>query len=95
MKYLVNGTLRPERTREDLLARIGTGSVSDEAWDLVRRGVITAHGYKVGERPGFVLVVECESDGTLKTVMSSIPLVRDGWFHIEVDPLSPFVSDIR
>ena len=57
MKYLVNGTLRPTRTREELLERLKKKSLSRAAWTLIEKGVITEHGYKTGERPGFVFVM--------------------------------------
>ena len=95
MKYLVNGTLHPEKTREELLAKIGDGLLADVTWDLVRRGVITEHGFKTGRRPGFVLIVKGESEEGVQEEISKIPLLQKGWFDIEIDPISPFVSDIR
>jgi hypothetical protein len=54
MKYLISGTLRPERTREELGAKIKDKVISDEAWELVRKGVISEHGFKIGRRPEFI-----------------------------------------
>jgi len=50
MKYLVNGTLSPEKSREALLAEMAGRTLSDEAWELVRTGVISERGYKIGAR---------------------------------------------
>jgi hypothetical protein len=94
-KYLVTGTLRPEQRREDFVARITGHTVSDEAWELMRSGSITAHGYKIGRRPGFIVVMDSESEEAARAAVAKFPLVADGWFDIEVDPISPFVSDIR
>ena len=95
MKYLVNGTLHPEKTREELLGEIGDRGLSDEAWDLIRQGVITEHGYKIGRRFGFILIVRADSEEAAQGAISKIPLLQKGWFTIEIDPISPFVSDIQ
>lgn len=95
MKYLINGTLRPERTRADLLAKIENEPLDDEAWELVRKGVITEHGFKIGQRPGFFLIMEGDSEAAVQAAVANIPVLREGWFDIEVDPISPFRSDIR
>jgi hypothetical protein len=95
MKFLISGTLRPEKPRAEFVARIRHNPLSHEAWELVRKGVITEHGFKTGARPGFILVIEDDSAGGALAKISNVPLVREGWFEIEVDPVSPFVSDIR
>jgi hypothetical protein len=94
MKYIVNGTLRPERSREEFVARIKRDALSHEAWELVRTGVISEHGFKIGSRPGFVLIIDRDSEEAVQTAISELPLVRERWFDIEVDPVSPFVSDL-
>jgi hypothetical protein len=95
MKFLISGTLRPEKPREEFVRRIRENPLSHEVWELVRKGVITEHGFKTGARPGFILIIESDSgDGALAAI-SNAPLVREGWFDIEVDRVSPFASDIR
>jgi hypothetical protein len=95
MRYLVNGTLRSDRTREDFVGKIKDQSLSDEAWDLVRRGVVGEHGFKIGQRPGFFLVMEGDSEEAVRGAIEKLPFLRDGWFEIEIDPMSRFLSDIR
>jgi hypothetical protein len=95
MKYMVNGTLRPEISREQFVERIKQDPLSHEAWELVRSGVISEHGFKIGLRPGFVLIIDRESEEAVHAAISGLPLVRERWFEIEVDPVSPFASDIR
>jgi hypothetical protein len=95
MKYLVNGTLRPEKTRADFLATMHHEPLSDEAWELVRKGVITEHGFKIGQRPGFFLIMEGTSAEAVQAALAKIPILQEGWCDIEVDPISPFISDIR
>jgi hypothetical protein len=57
--------------------------------------MITAHGFKIGQRAGFILIMEGDSEEAVQAAISRIPILRDGWFDIEVDPMSPFLSDIR
>ena len=75
MKFVVNGTLHPGKSREDLIAHAKDRSISDEAWDLVRTGVITEHGYKIGQRPGFFLVIEGDSEEAVHSTVSALPFL--------------------
>jgi hypothetical protein len=95
MKYLINGTLRPEKTHEEFRARTKNEPVSDVAWELVRKGVITEHGFKIGQRPGFYLIMEGDSEEAVLATISNIPILREDWFDLEVAPISPFLSDAR
>ena len=94
MKYLINGTLRQGRSREALVEKVRGKPISDETWELIRAGVVSDHGYKTGRRPGFIFVVEGESEESVRAVVEKVPIVQEGWFDIEVDPISPFLSDI-
>jgi hypothetical protein len=69
--------------------------ISDEAWELVRKGVITEHGFKIGRRPGFILIMEGDTEEAVRATIKNFPLAGESWFEIEVDPMSPFFSDIR
>ena len=95
MKYLINGTLRPEKTHADFLAAMQHEPLSDEAWELVRKGVITEHGFKIGQRPGFFLNMEAASAEAVQVALAKIPILQEGWCDIEVDPISPFRGDVR
>jgi len=94
MKYLVNRTLSPAKSRVDLVAHMADRTRSDEAWELIRKGVLTEHGYKIGSRPGFVLVTGGDSEDALHSTLSRLPFLRDGWFKVEID-VTPFLSDVR
>src|SRR5262245_59506803 len=95
MKYLINGTLRPDKPRTDLLARLRNAPLSEEGWELVRTRVITEHGFKTGQPPGFIFVVAADSEAAAQAAIARIPILREDWFDIEVDPISPFRSDIH
>jgi hypothetical protein len=61
MKFLVGGALRPEKPREEFVARVRHNPLSHQVWELVQKGVITEHGFKTGARSGLILVIECDS----------------------------------
>lgn len=90
MKFLVNGTLRSNRSRAELLSPVRTRLLSDAAAALVRDGVVSEHGFKTGERPGFVLIMESDSEKAVRSTVTFFPLVQDGWFDLEIDPVTPF-----
>ena len=69
--------------------------LDDEAWELMRKGVITEHGFKIGQRPGFILIMEGDSEEVVQATLANISILQEGWFNIEVDPISPLRSDIR
>jgi hypothetical protein len=73
MKYIVNGTLRRERSREEFVAKIKQNPLSHEAWELVRTGVISEHGFKTGSRPGFVLIIDRDSEEAVQAALSELP----------------------
>jgi hypothetical protein len=95
MKYLINATLHADKTPADFLARIHGSSVSTEGWELLRQGIITTHGFKIGPQPGFFLVMEADSEAAAQAAISAISIVQEGWFDIAVDPISPFLFDMR
>jgi hypothetical protein len=94
MTDLIHGTLRPDRSREAFLARIQGEPGSAEAWDLVRTGRVMDRACKIGQRPGFICVVEAESEDTALAVITTIPLLQEDWLIVGVDPISPIRSDV-
>ncbi|HEU4438170.1 MAG TPA: hypothetical protein VFT36_02920 [Methylomirabilota bacterium] len=95
MKFLVNGTLRPSRSRDELLSPLRTRLLWDATSNLVRKGIVSEHGLKTGDRPGFVLIMEGDSEKAVRSAVTFFPLVQDGWFDLEIDPVTPFPSDGR
>jgi hypothetical protein len=39
--------------------------------------------------------MEGSSEAAVRSTIALFPMVQDGWFDIEVDPLTPFVSEVR
>jgi hypothetical protein len=78
MKFLVSGTLRPEKPREEFVARVRHNPLSHQVWELVQKGVITEHGFKTGAHPGFILVIECDSGDVPSRRSRTLPLYERG-----------------
>jgi hypothetical protein len=39
--------------------------------------------------------MEGDSEEAVRATLQGLPFVRDGWFDIEVDPMSRFISSLR
>lgn len=61
------------------------------AWDYYRRGVLRQI-FSRQDRPGAVLLLECDSLVAAEALVSELPLVRDDLIEFQVVPLSPFVN---
>ena len=42
-----------------------------------------------------ILVKEGDSEDAVHSPLSRLPFLRDGWFKVEIDPVTPFLSDVR
>jgi hypothetical protein len=86
MRFLVNLSLHPDKSRAEFVQQ--HGYLSDEAWELMRTGILRDGMFKIGERPGFAAL--CDADGMqeIQTMLDTVPAVREGWFQIEIEPLS-------
>ena len=49
----------------------------------------------VGEQIVVLGVVFLLLGAITDSLYAALPFLRNGWFDIEVDPVSPFISDIR
>ena len=87
MKYMVNCSLRPDKSRDAFMALVKEG-VSKESWELVRKQVVVEFAFKVGKVPGFFLLMECPSEIEVRGYIETLPSVHDGWVDYEIDPIS-------
>lgn len=87
MKYMVNCSLRPEKSREAFAALINDGP-AHESWELLQKHVVVEFAFKVGNVPGFVMLMECHSEEETRSYIEVMPAVRDGWVDYQIDPIS-------
>ena len=87
MKYMVNCSLRPEKSREAFAALIKEGPAY-ESWELVQKRVVVEFAFKVGKVPGIFMLMECQSEDEARSHIERMPSVRDGWVDYQIDPIS-------
>jgi hypothetical protein len=87
MKYMVNCSLRPDKSRDAFIALVKDGP-ADEAWALVQKRLVVEFAFKVGKVPGIFLLMECESEDAVRSHIEKLPSVRDGWVDYQIDPIS-------
>lgn len=87
MKYMVNCSLRPDKSRDAFMALIKEGP-ANESWELIQKRVVVEFAFKVGKVPGIFLLIECESEGEARRHIEKLPSVRDGWVDYQIDPIS-------
>jgi hypothetical protein len=39
--------------------------------------------------------MEGSSEAAVRSTIALFPLVQDGWFDIEIDPVTPFLTELR
>jgi hypothetical protein len=87
MKYMVNCSLRPDKSRDAFKAAIKEGP-GHESWELFQKRVVVEFAFKVGKVPGILLLMECDSEDEARSHIEKLPVVRDGWVDYQIDPIS-------
>jgi hypothetical protein len=49
---------------------------------------VVEFAFKVGKVPGFVMLMECQSEEEVRSHIAGMPSVRDGWVDYQIDPIS-------
>jgi hypothetical protein len=87
MKFMVNCSLRPDKTRDAFKDFIKDGP-AHESWELVQKHIVVEFAFKVGKVPGIFLLMECESEEQVRSHIEKMPSIRDGWLDYQIDPIS-------
>ena len=87
MKYLVNCSLRPDKSRDAFMAVIKEGPAK-ESLALIEKRVLVEFAFKVGKVPGIFLLIDCASEEEARCHIEELPSVRDGWVEYQIDPIS-------
>jgi hypothetical protein len=77
MKYMVNCSSHPDKSRDAFMALIKEGP-ANESWGLIQKRVVVEFAFKVGKVPGILLLMECESEDEARSHIEQLPSVRDG-----------------
>ncbi len=93
MQFLLNSRLRPGVTREQFINYVRENP-DRESWDLVRKGVVQHWLWKIGDAPGLVVLVNCESLGEARQLAASADIVEQGLVEFEIDPIDLFMNSL-
>lgn len=88
MKILAIDSLQPGVTVEKLQPLLKEEAAT--AWKHYLGGSVREWYFRQ-DRPGAVLVMECESVGAAQKVIDELPLVKAGLIRFELIPLGPFM----
>ncbi len=89
MKILAIDKMLPGTTRDRIMPHLK--AEVKKAWDLYTSGVCRELYYR-GDRSGAVLVLECASVEAARTVIDTLPLVKESLIDFDLIPLGPFAS---
>ena len=89
MLVLVNSRVCPGVSRDQVIDHFTSG-VERRTWDLIRRGVIVHWFFKVGDHPGVIAVLNCDSVEEARAVVGRAPVVTKGLVTFEFEPIDHF-----
>jgi muconolactone delta-isomerase len=89
MLFLINSRICPGATRDRVIAHLKK-NIEKEEWELVKKGIITHWFFKVGDQPGFVALLNCDSLEEVHALLGKTPVVREGLLEFDVDPVNHF-----
>ena len=88
MRFIANSRLADGVTRERVLQFFEEHEMKSSTWDLVRHRIVTEHAFKVGAQPGVVLFLEAESEDAAAGIVNALPVVQNGLWVFDIDPIS-------
>ena len=89
MMFLCNSRMVSGATREQVVEQL-IKSVDEEAWELIKKGVIAQWVFKVGEQPGVVVLVKANSKEEVRRMIDTAPHVKAGLLEFEIDPVEHY-----
>ncbi len=87
MKILAMDHLLPGITFEHIRPHLK--SEAETAWNYYEKGIFREL-YMRGDRPGAVVILECQDTAEAKKIMSTLPLVKEKLIEFDFIPLEPF-----
>lgn len=87
MQFLVIANVAPHAAME--MVELLTQPEARRVWELYTAGLVRSVWYR-GDRPGAVLLLECESEAAAKEAAASLPMVEAGLLDVEVIPLGAY-----
>lgn len=89
MLFLFNSRIRPGVKRDQVVEYLKR-CINPQEWDLVKKGVVAHWLFKVGDQPGILVVVNCDSIEQARTLADTAPMARAGLVEFDVEPVDHF-----
>lgn len=64
-------------------------SEAQKVWELYKKGIIREIFFR-GDKPSAILILECKNIHEAKTVLSTLPLVKENLISFDIIPLVPY-----
>jgi hypothetical protein len=61
-----------------------------ETWELVKKGILSHWYYKIGDEPGIIALINCDSMEKARTLANNTPAVKEGFIEFNIDPVNHF-----
>jgi hypothetical protein len=81
--------MTPTATREQVIDHLSQ-DVEKEEWELIKKGVIAHWFFKVGDQPGLMVLLSCDSIEEARSLVSRAAAVREGLLEFEIEPVNHF-----
>lgn len=80
MRFMVNCSLRPEKSRDAFIGLIKEGP-AHESWELVQKRVVVEFAFKVGKVPGIFMLIYLPRDMCHFYLFSTLPPLHRSALH--------------
>jgi muconolactone delta-isomerase len=87
MKILAVEKENPAITKEQLNQLLK--EEAKKVWELVQSGIIREIYFTKDEHCA-VIILECEDGDEAKSILNTLPLVKEGFISFEITPLVPY-----
>jgi hypothetical protein len=89
MLFIVNSRINPGVTNDQVITHLKL-EVNKDEWELIRKGVIAHWYYKVGDPPGFVVILDCADIEEAQQIVKNSREVKKGLLSFDIDPVDRF-----
>ena len=89
MLFFINSRIRPGVTRDQVVEQFKM-DIEQKTWELIKKGVVVHKFFKVGDSPGFIALLNCDSLEEARSLVNELRTVRIGILDVDIDPVDHF-----
>jgi hypothetical protein len=79
----------PGATRNQIINHFKK-DIEKNTWEQMKKGIITHWYFKVGDQPGVVAILDCESIEEARHMVNESQAVKTGIVEFDIDPVERF-----